>query len=333
MEAIYVTDLHISGRNPLCRLDDLTSTQFNKLIQLVNISNELKVPIICGADVFEQPNIAYSVYSQTASILSKCEHGFYTIFGNHDLQYHSLDNWDATALGALLSSSKTVKHISSFSNDYGIGIDWIDWTQKEPEVFGDNKSKILLCHKAIVSKKIMKFWQEFHQEDFSLYSSKYIRDYSLILCGHYHKQYTIKTDDTTVINTGCFTRRKATDVEKHLPSYALVDLKKFTFKIYPLPKVKPWEEVISEDHLIITHDNKSLEIKLQEFVKLIKSKRKDVSNFLNDLLNFMKDADEDVKEELRKILLKLFGEKMEYIILEKRKPNEIKRFTNLKRKS
>jgi len=332
MKALYITDTHISGKNPLCRTDDLTSLQFDKLIKLVKISNEYEAPIICAGDVFEQPNVSYSIYSKLASILSKCVNGFYTVFGNHDLQFYLLDSWDSTALGALLSSSKTIKHIANFQYDHGIAIDWQDWSQKEPETY-DSKAKILVCHKAIVSKSIMESWQENSPEDFSLYNEKIFKDYKLILCGHYHKQYSLNTGSISVVNTGCFTRRKATKIENHLPSYALLDLKKYSFEIKALPNSKPWDEVISDDHLILSKDEKSLEIQLKEFIQLMKRKKRDVSNFLNDLLNIMKDSDEDIREELREILSKTFGEKIDYEILEKGVDyNEIKRFTKIKHK-
>ena len=58
MFIINVGDLHISGRNPRARKDDLTIVQFKKLEEIVSISNDYDAPIISVGDILDTSNIS-----------------------------------------------------------------------------------------------------------------------------------------------------------------------------------------------------------------------------------------------------------------------------------
>ena len=206
-------------------MDNLVEKQFRKFETIIDISNRLGIPIIHGGDLTDSPNIAYSTYTTLAKVLNRCKKGFYTIFGNHDLQYHTMETATSVALGALIESCSTVKHIEDFTLDYGIEIDYEDWDD-EKHITKNTHSKILISHRAIINNFMMsKNWIKNNTTDFYNIKEKEINKYELILCGHYHKQYEILTNKKQMIlNPGCFTRRNANEIEVHNPSYYIVDL-------------------------------------------------------------------------------------------------------------
>lgn len=304
----------MSGKNPLCRLDNLVEEQFKKLITIVNISNELDIPIISGGDLTDSPNIAYSTYTTLAKVLNKCRRGFYTVFGNHDLQFHTMNTATSVALGALIESCPTVKHIEDFTLDYGIEIDYEDWDDKK-YITKNTHSKILICHRAIISNFLMsRNWIKKNVIDFYNIQEKGIDKYKLILCGHYHKQYEI-IKNQIILNPGCFTRRNANDIEIHKPSYYIIDLDTFDYEFHSLPNCKGIEDVVSDSHLTYTRMAKNMKGEIAEFFKSIKHLKNTNKFYINMLESFNNLEEGSFKNTMRMVLMEVFGEIIEGVEL------------------
>lgn len=308
-KVIYITDPHISGKNPICRLDDLTTTQFIKLRKVIKKSNELGIPIINGGDLTDSPNISYSTYTKLANILKQCKHGFYTVYGNHDLQYHTLETTDSVALGALIESVPTIKHISEFEFDYDIPIDYEDWDNEKLIIH--NKANILICHRAIITNFMVdSSWKKDNNIDFYNINNKGLSKYGLILCGHFHKQYRIIKNGKIVLNPGCLTRRKSNDIEIHKPSYYIVNLKTFDYKLHEIEGIKETDEVVSDSHLTYSKMVKNIKGEISEFFKKLKI-NKDKNQFFITLMKMFNDLEENsFKETMREILILTYGSRM-----------------------
>jgi DNA repair exonuclease SbcCD nuclease subunit len=318
MEIMYVTDLHFSGKNPICRLDNLVEVQFDKFRDLIAISNKNEMPIVCGGDVFESPNVSYSIFTRVANILKKCKYGFYTIYGNHDLQFHTMDSSKSVALGALIESVSKVKHMNQFYNDYNIHFDYEDWNDNKNII--NAYSNFLLCHKAVINPNMMnREWMKHNTIDFYILNNL-PTDYDLILCGHYHKQYEVfnKTIFKTkgvlnhqqVLNPGCFTRRNANNIEIHRPSYYIVNIKTLEYSLHELPNTKDFNEVISNTHLTYTKMMKNIKGEISDFFEKIKG-MKSSNQFFKNLMEIYNKMEGETKESMRGILVKVYGEKIE----------------------
>jgi DNA repair exonuclease SbcCD nuclease subunit len=324
---IHITDPHISGKNPICRTDNLVKVQFEKLKEIVIISNKLEAPIICTGDLTDSPNIAYSTYTKLANVLKRCRKGFYTLYGNHDLQFHTMDSSNSVALGALIESVPNVKHIEKFYDDYGIAIDYEDWNDIHNIIELDEESKILICHRAIVNPKMVsRMWMKENTIDF--YMIEEVKKYPLILCGHFHKQYEINNTQNIVLNPGCFTRRNANDVETHKPSYYVIELDHGSFRheLFSLPNSKRTEDVISDSHLTYTRMAKNIKEEISEYYKKIKFSKNE-NQFKSNLIKTFNDLEEgSFKDTVRELLQKIYGDKIEGVNL-----NGLSRFSKTKR--
>ena len=299
MIVIAIGDLHLCGKNPIARIDDLTITQYEKLEEIVDLANKKSAPIVSVGDIFHTSIVADSLKTELGGILNKLKQPFYFCWGNHDLLYHSLKIWKRTSLGVMLQNNRMIKHISSFEEDYDVDWDYIDWDAPLKQ----NGSKFLLAHKAIINNKQMKsnFWIE-KDKSFALPVGQWSEDYKLILCGHWHKQYSFKHKSTTIINPGPVSR---INVEDNLhPSVCLVNLKTGMFNRYPLQSAKPFEDVISSKHIIRKENNND---NIKKFISAVGKKGSQYdSSFMDCLMNLVDnhELDEEMEELLKDILAK-----------------------------
>ena len=247
MLILIVGDTHFTGKNPIARLDDIVEIQFNKLEEIVMLSNKYDAPIIHTGDIFNVSIIANSILTKIGSILEKLKHPLYFVWGNHDLMYHSLDLWDRTSLGVLWKNSNKVKHISEFYTDYKIEFDYIDWGGT---LGFTGANEILLTHKAVVSERKMgKGSWILEDEDFcmNIDNNLHLRGYKLIICGHWHKPYIFHHKGTKVINPGPVLRRS---IEEWLmPSVILLNTNTLLHKRIYLQSALPPEQVLSKKHI------------------------------------------------------------------------------------
>lgn len=223
LNIIVVGDLHISGKNPPERKDDLTLKQWEKLEYIISIANHHNCPIVSTGDIFNTPLVSNRIMSTMGEMLSKLNNPFYFVFGNHDLQYHSLDMVDQTSLGVLWLNNEKLKHISEFEGDYGKSWSYIDWKSE----FHDPDSQYLLAHRAIVNDNLISAnsWV-MEDHDFCQHVKELTR-YEIIICGHWHRSYEYfyqhtPTQDVHVLNPGVVCRR--TIIERERPAVFLIDL-------------------------------------------------------------------------------------------------------------
>lgn len=288
MLILNIGDSHISGLNPICRIDNLVETQWEKWKEIVEIANKNNCPIISTGDIFETSIISNSILTIFGQIIEKLKHNLYCVFGNHDLKYHSIDIFDRTSLGMLIANSSKIKHISEFYKDYDIEWDYCDWG----EHITDNDSKYLLIHQAIINTKMgggINSWilkdTEFAR---NIETDKELQRYELIICGHWHKKYKFKYKNTTIINPGPVTRTTVENLE--LPTVQLINLKTKDITEVKLESTKPTEDVISDLHLNLKSNK--FKIDITDFVNALKtkhplSKDKSGSPFLDSLMQIL----------------------------------------------
>lgn len=308
MFVLNISDTHLTGKNPVCRLDDLVALQYNKWDEIVELANEYNTPIIHTGDVFNVPVIANSLLSKLGDTLERLNNPLYFVWGNHDLQYHSIDMWDRTSLGVLWSNNVNVKHISEFYKDYNIKLDYCDWDQPI-ETTGSN---ILISHKAVVLEKMLgkNSWIA-DDESFAtiIDHTPALHKYKLIICGHWHLRYTQYYKNTTIINSGPIIRR--TVVEREIPGGTFIDLKSSKAETITLKIAKNSDKVMSRRHLDkVTTDQEEKE-SIISLVQQFKEQQKEsdkkhpTSNFVNKLIQLLDSHMLSPKQEemLRDIML------------------------------
>jgi predicted phosphodiesterase len=315
MKIINLSDIHISGKNPICRKDDLTELQFVKLREVINLSNDLNAPIICNGDVTNIPNLAYSLYNRLSKELRRLNNDFYFVIGQHDLWWHTLETFGHTALGALYENLLNVKHISEFES-FQYGFAYLDWG----ELIGNKDECFLVSHRPIITRKNNhRAWIKANPDHCLQWEM--MKQYQLILCGDWHKPYIHKKLDdldqieSLLINPGCLCRRDANEDNEHNPHVVIIELDTLEYEKYFLKCAKEYDEVISESHLELTRTTREIRNSMSNIVDIINKSKVvgNVSGFLNLLIQVLdENIDEELKQEIRDSLKRVIGEKISF---------------------
>jgi len=250
MLVLIVGDTHFTGKNPIGRLDDIVEVQFDKLEEIVMLSNKYDAPIIHTGDIFNVAIIANSILTQIGAIMENLNNPLYFVWGNHDLMYHSLDLWDRTSLGIMWANSGKIKHISEFYTDYAKHWAWNDWGAEYGLQWYGTRPDLLLTHKAVVSEQKMgKGSWVLEDEDFcmDIDNNLELRGYRLIICGHWHKPYIFKRKGSLVINPGPVLRRSVE--EWIMPSVILLNTDTLLYKKLYLETAQPPDKILSKIHI------------------------------------------------------------------------------------
>lgn len=312
-DALIITDLHVYGKNPLCRLDDLVETQFEKMMEISDVSNELKIPVICAGDITNSPYVSYSITTILSNWFQTFQHGFYYILGQHDIVNHELNSLDGTAMGTLIASlPEYLKHIREFKNDYGYGFDFASWGQEIQR----SKNSFLITHRPVVLKSwVSKFnWLLANQNENKYYLFEDLcKNYKLIITGDWHRRYIIRDKNCLLINAGSLTRREANkDSQETFPSYVLINFKNLEYELVPLKSAKPFDEVISTSHLELGKFQKSLGKDLIDYMNSLNLANKDQSKYFQFLDSCMKNLPKESLSILKEIIQETFGDKIKY---------------------
>lgn len=299
---LVVGDLHLSGKNPPERKDDLVTEQWRKIEYIVEIANYHNAPIICTGDVFEHALVSRKMMSRMGSILKTLNNPFYFVFGNHDLEYHNLDMLDQTSLGAMWLNSQTLKHISEFEGDYKRSWSYIDWKSE----FHDPEAKYLLAHRAIVNDNLINVnsWI-LNDKNFCQHISELTR-YELIICGHWHKSYEYfyqysSIGDVHVLNPGVVCRR--TISERENPCVHLMDMDVHDYSVKIDLSARTADDVLRETG--IKKSSKPYEINITQFIEELKShKSSNKISFIENLIKILDSlqGNKSLDKELRDII-------------------------------
>lgn len=220
---IYISDLHLSDKQPISRIDSVFSSGMYKLEYVLKRAKELDTFIVCGGDLFHEPRVSYKVLNSVIDLLKKYNVDVYTVLGNHDLiGVNELD--ESCALFTLIKSG-LIKRLTTLQSGNFI-IKALDYTKDIPNsyYFGDSEyKKILVVHNALVTSKAR--YDHILVDDFKT-------DANLVLCGHIHQFFAKKVGSTVFISPSCMVRRSV--AEKDIEPRIVLVSDKVTTEIIPL---------------------------------------------------------------------------------------------------
>ena len=304
MEVLFIGDIHLSGKNPPERIDDVTAVQFDKINEIVDTANEYDVPIICTGDIFHTPIVSNTILTTFGHTLKRLKREFYFVLGNHDLQYHDLERIDRTSIGVVWSNNEKIRHIGTFHNYYGSNREWAYIDYNMPPNCPAN-AKYLLSHKAIVNDYLVnsESWIA-DDETFCQAASDFENlNLKLIICGHWHKPFTFSQKSTLVINPGPVIRRQI--VEREIPIMILMDLDSLEYDKIQLTTALPTDEVLRETSL--KQELKPISERILQFINNIKVRKQikrsvKFMDGINDLLKKESTLEPKIKDKLKEII-------------------------------
>ena len=280
---IAMADLHIRGNTPEMRKDDYTKAQWQKLKNVVRYANKNDYPLIVVAgDVFDSPNVSYSVLNKTADIINSFYGHWVFIYGQHDLIFHNYELRAGTPLATLAKLPNV--YIAEADNQLvlnGMIIHGASWGINPPETECD----LLLVHK-LITRTSSNMTGAVTAREFLAHIKTEAR---LIISGDNHQTFRYKN----LINPGSMMRMSINQTD-HEPGFFIVDYDKGTAeKIKFHIKEDVWKEPEQTDEFRTSFISqlKNVNLKNPDFINNVAKARDRIKD-----KRLKKEIDEILKE-------------------------------------
>lgn len=250
--AILTADWHLREDQPVCRTDDFWETQWKKIAFISNLQKEHNCVVLHAGDLFNHWKPSPHLISQT---ILRLPSKFYTIYGNHDLPQHNLDNARKSGVFTL-AASKALQLLSS--GHWGM----------EPEqgsVIGHRigNSTVLLWHGLVIAEGAPT-WPGCIAVTPKQLLMKYPK-YPLILIGHNHLPFVAMYNNRLLINPGSLTRQTADQSEMKPRVYLWWEKLNEIEPVYlPID-----DSVISREHLVGVEQSEARQNRMNAFLELL----------------------------------------------------------------
>lgn len=254
MRLLLIGDPHFTSKNPRARLDNLPEAQKAKIEEIIRIIEKHKVKaVLISGDIFDTPYQGYPTLIYYFFKLQEMNCRIFTVFGQHDLFFHSLESKESTALGALFNLGAiniAWEKPQLLMNKERIWIYGCSYGEEIPQKLNKPGKHILIIHKSIAPTPP---WHG-AKEDKDYYSPSRVYDkgmYDLVLCGDWHGQFYWRSKgDTHILNPGSLVRKTGgyEDYYRH-PTVVIWDTKTNEIEEILLKSAKPSEEILTREHL------------------------------------------------------------------------------------
>lgn len=219
--AVVSADWHLTDKVPGSRScltkDEWYSEMADRVLEMVGVANELKVPMVVAGDVFHTWREPVALVDRVMDWLSVCDEQVYMIPGQHDLPYHRLDLIQDSPLWLLnrlpnVAVYNTLAEVPLAENWRMTAAPWGQWRElKNWEVdFSADCRRLLVAHRFAYVKEPFPGADPAGQM-----RSKDMEDrlagYSAALFGDNHTPFACKVVGTVVWNNGCVLRHKKSE--------------------------------------------------------------------------------------------------------------------------
>lgn len=243
MNFIYITDLHLSDRQPINRVTPVIESGLYKLEWILKKAKETQSTLLLGGDFFHSPCPGMELLNKIISLLVKYQVPVYTVLGNHDT-YGNNEQLDDTAIQVLFKTGLVrllhPQQPLELGNFVFMTIPYYKRTDEEKEynkqhgypftfsAFAEaykTKKKVLLAHMPFVTKPVL--FDHILLSDIKT-------DANLVLCGHIHQPFRVKIGSTVFYNPGCFIRRAKNEKDQEV-KYLFFNDTEFKEGVVPVP--------------------------------------------------------------------------------------------------
>ena len=309
MKLLITGDWHITDRKPANRTDEnYFETVMGKIQFILDFYTDRsgELTILQPGDFFDSSRASDFIKGKLINkLLEKFAFPFeselYTIFGQHDLRYHSSEK-NNTPLG-VLKEAGTVEIIENKLpclamqglNGKKLIIHGANWGEEIPEIRESNDFNILLTHRMIIDGE--KLWEG--QTGFDTAEDLLDNhDFDLIVSGDNHKAFVVEKDGKTLVNAGSLMRNRI-DQKDHKPRVYVYDTESRELEKHYIP-VKPFEEIMDVERAT---KKKETDENLEAFVATLSNDFElDGLDFRDNLMKALKKQPEVIKTIVDEIL-------------------------------
>ena len=202
VDAILTADWHLRDSQPICRTDNFFETQWNKVCYIADLQEKYDCPVLHAGDLFHFWKPSPYLLSHALQLMPK---DFITVYGNHDLPAHRLEERNRSGIHTLEMAGKI---------DVVIDGSW-GWDINEYKRFhfvplADRSRWAFIWHKFVWQGA--KPYPEADPMDKveSIMKIPALKDCDLIVTGDHHSAFKYEAPDgRLLVNPGQITRQAA----------------------------------------------------------------------------------------------------------------------------
>ncbi len=296
--AILCSDIHLSHKPPIARSaePDWYEAMKRPLLQLRHLQDVLDVPVICAGDIFDKWNAPAELINFAIRYLPK---RMFSVPGQHDLPFHSLDDINKSAYWTLVKS-KTIEHLALDQPTVLIerqelcihGFPWgCEVTNREKSATDDEVHLAVIHHYIWFGPHVFKGADV--DDNLNTWSCR-VKGYHAAVFGDNHKGFCVSDGHPNIINCGTFMRRKIDEIN-YKPTVGILLRDGF---------IEPWELDCSEDKFIdIDKAMAVIEtgLEMSQFINELSSLTGTALNFMEAVKAFFSEVKPD--PEVKKLVL------------------------------
>jgi DNA repair exonuclease SbcCD nuclease subunit len=266
-DLILTGDWHLREDTPICRKDNFWEAQWEKVDFISSLQKKYQCPILNGGDLFHHWKPSPYLLSST---MQHIPDQFYTIYGNHDLPNHALQEANKCGIYVLVQAGKAKL------------MEGCHWGQVPKEtsftLLKNNKNINILVYHIMTYKGALPFPG---CTDIKARSLLYkYPNFKMILTSDNHQPFTQTYEDRLLVNPGSMMRQEAGQME-YKPAVWLWYADTNTVEPVYLPIEKG---VVTREHI---DEIEKKENRIVAFIETLNRKGMDYISFTKNLEVFL----------------------------------------------
>lgn len=236
-KVLCVADLHLRHDRPVCRSDkDWIESQIADLKNIGEIIREEDcTEVWLLGDIFHRPVEPPEIVNLAVNGFNEWKCDIYAIAGNHDLEHHSMLNWEKSSLSNLFNAGV----LKSFLDRPGVAIGAYNFDEENSSHLPDDD--IVLCHRLVFKDDRMKNLISGYTAEDML---KLFPKAKVILMGDYHEGWDTNIQNVSMAMIGCMNIQSG-KLKDYKPRVGVFDTETLELKFVELP----------QDHVDITTEH------------------------------------------------------------------------------
>ena len=297
MKLLLTGDWHIRNTTPQRRVDNYWATVRKKINFILDLAiKESCKYIIQPGDLFDSHKANDFLKRHLIMRLKKRKIKVITVFGQHDLRYHS-SNKENTPLSVLHAAEVVwVAHSEPIEFD-NIHIYGASWYEDIPETVYDTGAwNILIMHKMVIENEKLWDGQEDHKLGNILLKTL---PYNLIVSGDNHLSFLISSKSKRLVNCGSLLR-SAIDQINHKPVVYILDTDKIEVLEQHLVPCEPFEQVFD---MAKVSAEKERDEKMETFVdRLTGEAELEGLDFIKNMHTFVEKNKKEIDDATQEVI-------------------------------
>lgn len=245
MRVCCLSDLHLVGSRPQCRIDDIVDYQWEKLKHVFKVASRKGCGVVAQAGDLTDAARSWYVLPRFLSLLSyRWGFKFYGVYGQHDTYMYSENTRDRTNLGVVASGKRARILTARPVVRGGVRFYGASWGQPIPTPKNRRKKNVLVAHASV--------GPVLYPGHSTTSARRFLRKhkrFDLIIVGDVHRAFIEEDEGRYIVNTGPMVRKWADDyILGHEPHFYIWESTTGRIRRHDIPHT-PAADAITRAHL------------------------------------------------------------------------------------